>query len=105
MRMAAENRGWGYTRIQVALANMGFELGRSTIAKVLKEAGIDLAPDRRKGTTWKELLRAHWAVLVAVDFCTVEVWTAQGLVHNHVLFVIRLATRQVHPMSLSLIHI
>jgi len=35
-------------------------------------------------------------VLAAADFFTVEVWTAQGLIRYHVLFVIRLATRQVH---------
>ncbi len=35
LRMAAENRFWGYTRIQGALANLGHEVGRGTIAKVL----------------------------------------------------------------------
>ena len=35
-------------------------------------------------------------MLAAADFFTVEVWTAQGLVRYHVLFVLRLATRQVH---------
>src|SRR5439155_18301251 len=60
LKMARENRSWGYTRIQGALANLRHEIGRSTIAKVLKEAGLDPAPDRRKGTTWKEFLRIHW---------------------------------------------
>jgi transposase InsO family protein len=93
--MAQENRSWGYTRIQGALKNLGHEVGRGTIAKVLNEAGIDSAPARRKGTTWKEFLRKQWAVLGATDFFTVEVWTAAGLVRYHVLFVMRLATRQV----------
>ena len=96
LRMAAQNRTWGYTRIQGALQNLGHEIGRGTIAKVLKEAGVDPAPDRQQRTTWKEFLRAHWEVLAAADFFTVEVWTAQGLVRYHVLFVLRLATRQVH---------
>jgi putative transposase len=96
LRMAAENRTWGYTRIQGALQNLGHDIGRGTIAKVLKEAGVDPAPDRQKKTTWKEFLRAHWEVLAAADFFTVEVWTAAGLVRYHVLFVLRLATRQVH---------
>jgi transposase InsO family protein len=34
-------------------------------------------------------------VLAATDFFSVEVWTALGLVRYHVLFVIRLATREV----------
>jgi transposase len=96
LQMAAENKTWGYTRIQGALQNLGHEIGRGTIAKVLKEAGVDPAPDRQKRTTWKEFLRTHWDVLAAADFFTVEVWTALGLVRYHVFFVIRLATREVH---------
>jgi hypothetical protein len=93
--MAKENRTWGYTRIQGAMENLGHEVGRSTIAKVLKEAGLDPAPERQKQTTWKEFLRSHFAMLAAVDFFSVEVWTAMGLVRYQVLFVIRLATREV----------
>jgi len=96
LRMAAENRTWGYTRIQGALQNLGHEIGHGTIAKILQEAGVDPAPDRQKRTTWKEFLRAHWDVLAATDFFSVEVWTALGLVRYHVFFVIRLATREVH---------
>ena len=93
--MARQNRSWGYTRIQGALKNLGHEVGRGTIAKILKEAGVDPAPDRQKKTTWKEFLRTHWDVLSATDFFSVEVWTAAGLVRFQVLFVIRLATREV----------
>jgi len=95
LTMARENRAWGYTRIQGALMNLGHKVGRGTIAKILKEAGVDTAPDRQRKTTWKEFLRSHWDVLAAADFFTVEVWTAVGLVRYHVFFVIRLATREV----------
>jgi putative transposase len=95
LRMARQNRSWGYTRIQGALQNLGHEVGRGTIAKILKEAGIDPAPDRQKQTTWKKFLRTHLDVLAATDLFSVEVWTALGLVRYHVLFVIRLATREV----------
>jgi putative transposase len=95
LNMAAENRTWGYTRIQGALQNLGYEIGRGTIAQGLKEAGVEPAPDRQKGTPWKEFLRNHWEVLAAADFFSVEVWTALGLVRYHVFFVIRLATREV----------
>jgi len=93
--MARENRSWGYTRIQGALANLRHAIGRGTIAKVLKEAGLDPSPDRRKGMTWKEFLKMHWGTMAATDFFTVEVWTSFGLVRYHVLFVIRLMTREV----------
>jgi transposase InsO family protein len=94
--MAAENRTWGYTRLQGALQNLGHEIGRGTIAKLLKVAGVDPAPERQIKTTWKEFLRTHWDVLATADFFSVEVWTAVSLVHYQVFFVIRLATRQVH---------
>src|SRR4051812_20675436 len=61
LRMAMENRSWGYTRIQGALANLRHEVGRGTIASILREAGLDPAPDRRKGMTWKEFLKVHWS--------------------------------------------
>jgi len=95
LTMAREDHAWGYTRIQGALMNLGHEIGRGTIAKILKEAGVDTAPDRQRKSTWKEFLRSHWDVLAAADFFTVEVWTAVGLVRYHVFFAIRLATREV----------
>jgi hypothetical protein len=100
LRMARDNRTWGYTRLQGALANLGHVVGRGTIAKVLKEAGLDPAPERQKQTTWKEFLRSHFAVLAAADFFSVEVWTTMGLVRYHVFFVIRLATRQVQIVGI-----
>jgi transposase InsO family protein len=100
VKLARENRSWGYTRIQGALANLRHEVGRGTIAAVLKAAGMDPAPERRQGTTWKEFLKTHWEVLAATDFFTVELWTAKGLIRYHVLFVIRLATREVQIAGL-----
>src|SRR5499427_6513491 len=46
VQMAKENRSWGYTRIQGALGNLGHRVGRGTIANVLKENGIEPAPER-----------------------------------------------------------
>ncbi len=96
IKMAEENRGWGYTRIRGAIANLGHEIGRGTIAEILKQAGMEPAPERERKTTWAEFLKMHWDVLGATDFFTVEVWTWGGLVRYHVLFVIRLSTRKVH---------
>jgi putative transposase len=95
LKLARENRSWGYTRIQGALANLRHEIGRGTIAKVMQAAGLEPSPRRRKGLTWKEFLKMHWQVLAATDFFTVELWTTAGLIRYHVLFVIRLATREV----------
>src|SRR6266853_1296311 len=56
VRMAEENRDWGYRRIQGALSNLGYEIARSTIAEMLQRHGIDPAPGRSKKTSWKEFL-------------------------------------------------
>jgi hypothetical protein len=79
VRMATENRDWGYRRIQGALANLGHEVARGTIANILKAHGLEPAPERNRKTTWKEFLLRHWAVLVAADFFTIEVWTPEGV--------------------------
>jgi len=61
-----------------ALANLDHEVSRSTIATVLRAHGLEPAPERVKKTTWTEFLKAHWDVLAATDFFTVDVWTARG---------------------------
>ena len=79
LRMAEENRDWGYRRIQGALCNLGHQMARSTIADILNRHGSEPAPERKKKTTWKEFLAQHGELLVAADFFTVEVWTRKGL--------------------------
>ncbi len=100
-RMATENRDWGYTRIRGALANLGHRVARGTIANILKQHGIEPAPERLKKSTWREFLQAHWEVLAAADFFTVEVWTRSGLVRFVVLFVIELSTRRVEIAGIT----
>jgi hypothetical protein len=99
--MARENPRWGYTRIQGALHNVGHRVGRTTIANVLKENGIDPAPERGKRTTWSQFLEAHWNVLAAADFFTVEVWAPRGLITFYVFFVIELATRRIEIVGIT----
>ncbi len=43
-RLAQENGTWGYTRIRGALANLGHQVGRSTIARTLREHGLEPTP-------------------------------------------------------------
>jgi hypothetical protein len=52
VRMALSNPGWGYTRIRGALRNLGHQLGRSTIQRILADAGIEPAPERSQRTPW-----------------------------------------------------
>jgi putative transposase len=91
--MARDNPRWGYTRIRGALHNLGHEIARNTVKRILIENGFD--PIRKKGMSWETFLRAHWGAIAATDFFSVEVITRFGLVRYFVLFVIDLKTRRV----------
>src|ERR1035437_4966391 len=93
VRMAGENPTGGYTRIQGALKNVGHRVGRSTIARILKAAGVP--PVQERPTSWQTCLRAHWGAIAGADFFTTEVGTWRGLVTFYTVFVIDLASRRV----------
>jgi putative transposase len=78
VRMAKENRDWGYTRIQGALVNLDYDVSRSAIASILREHGLEPAPERVKKTTWTEFLKTHWDVLAAADFFSVTLGRVAG---------------------------
>ena len=78
-RMGEENPKWGYTRIQGALKNLGHHVGRSTIARILREHRMSPAPERP--TSWQTFLQAHWGEIAGADFFTTEVWAWRGLVN------------------------
>jgi len=95
VRMARENPSWGYTRLRGALKNLGHELGRNTIKRILQEQGIDPVPTRKRRYSWETFIRAHLGAISAADFFTVEVMGLFGLVRMYVFFVIDLANRKV----------
>ena len=101
--MANDNPGWGYTRIQGALMNLGFKVGRGTIRRILKGHLIEPAPARGRRIAWSTFLKAHWRGLAASDFFTVKVWSWKGLLTVYVLVVIDLATRRVTICGLATI--
>jgi putative transposase len=96
VRMAHENRSWGYDRIAGALAHLGYAISDQSVGNILKRRGLPPAPKRRTTTTWKEFIRSHMDVLVATDFFTIEVWTLGGLMTFYILFFIELDSRRVH---------
>jgi transposase InsO family protein len=101
LRMARENPRWGYTRIRGALRNLGHEIGRNTIKRILLENGYDPAPLRRNGMSWETFLKAHWGAIAATDFFCVEALTRTGLARYFVLFLIDLQTRRVEIAGIS----
>lgn len=101
VRMAEENRAWGYRRIQGALFNLGHDIARSTVADILHRHGIEPAPERSRKTTWKQFLAQHWELLAAADFFTVEAWTRRGLQRFIILFFMELSTRKVEIAGIA----
>jgi transposase InsO family protein len=101
VRMAQDNRSWGYDRIVGALANLGYTLSDQTVGNILKRQGIPPAPERKTTTTWKEFIRTHMDVLVATDFFTAEVWTLGGLVTYYILFFLHLGSRKIHVAGVT----
>jgi transposase InsO family protein len=101
VQMARDNARWGYTRIQGALRNLGHEIGRNTVKRILLENGFDPAPLRKKGMSWAIFLKAHWGAIAATDFFSVEVLTRTGLVRYFVLFIIDLQTRRVEIAGIA----
>ena len=101
VRMADENPTWGYTRIRGGLKGLGHDLARNTIKAILKDHGIEPAPERGTKTPWKTFLAAHWDGLAAADSFTVEVLTLGGLVRYVVFFVMKLKTRAVEIAGIT----
>src|SRR6266705_1665454 len=101
IRIAQENRSWGYDRIVGALANLGLTVSAQTVGNVLKRHDIAPAPERTTTTTWKEFIRTHLDVLVATDFFTAEVWTLGELMTYYVLFFIHLGSRKIHVAGVT----
>ena len=95
VQIARDNASWGYSRIRGALYNLGHEIGRNTIKRILLDNGIDPAPLRNRGMSWETFLKAHWGAIAATDFFSVEVLTRTGLVRYLVLFIIELESRRV----------
>ena len=101
VRVASENKGWGYTRIVGELSKLGHRVSRSTVRRILKERGIGPAPKRLAHMPWSKFLKTHWEAIAAADFFTVEVWTRVGLIRYLVFFVIDLPTRRVEIAGIA----
>ena len=85
VRMAKENRDWGYDRIAGALANLGYKVCDQSVGNVLRRHALPPAPERKRTTTWPAFIRIDLALLAGTDFLTAEVLTLRGLVTYYVL--------------------
>jgi putative transposase len=102
VRMAEDNRSWGYDRIAGALANLEYKVCDQTIGNVLQRHALPPAPERKRTTTWPAFIRTHLALLAGTDFFTAEVLTLRGLVTYYVLFFIHLDSRRVDIAGITI---
>src|SRR5690242_1570033 len=97
LRVANENPTWGYRRMHGELASLGYQIGASTVWKILNAAGIDPAP-RRAGPTWAQFLRAQAHAILACDLFHLDTIAQHRL---YAFFVIEHATRRVHILGVT----
>jgi putative transposase len=95
LRLVADNPSWGYRRVHGELLTLGVKVAASTVWEILREAGIDPAPDRA-ATTWTAFLRSQAEALLAADF--IETVTLTGT-RMSVLAVIEHASRRIRILG------
>jgi hypothetical protein len=79
------------------LAGLGYQIGASTVWKILQAAGVDPS-SRRSGPSWRQFLRAQAHAILACDLFHVDTITLTRL---YAFFVVEHATRHVHILGVT----
>jgi transposase len=95
LRLVRENPSWGYRRVHGELLVLGVKVAASTVWEILKDAGIDPAPERAS-STWADFLRSQADALLACDFF--ETVTLSGT-QMYVFAVIEHGSRRIRILG------
>jgi putative transposase len=77
LRLARENRRWGYRRIAGELIGLSIQISATSVRNILIGAGIGPA-GQRAGVSWREFIRSQAQSMIACDFFTVDTITCGG---------------------------
>ncbi|MEV0830129.1 hypothetical protein [Nonomuraea rubra] len=94
LRLVRENPSRGCRRVHGELTTLGIKVA-PTVWEILKQAGLDPAPERAS-TTWADFLRSQADALLACDF--LETITLNGQ-RQYILAVIEHATGRVRVLG------
>ena len=97
LRLASENTTWGYRRIHGELLALGVKVAASTVWEILKDAGVDPAPERTS-STWAAFLRSQAHAIIAADFFETTTLTGATM---YVLAVIEHASRRIRILGVT----
>jgi putative transposase len=78
-------------------AGLGYQIGASTVWRILNTGGIDPAP-RRAGPTWAQFRQAQATAILACDLFHLDTITLHRL---YAFFVIEHASRRVHILGVT----
>jgi putative transposase len=97
LRLARENPNWGYRRVHGELITLGIVVAASTVWEILKQHGIEPAPQRNH-QTWAGFLRSQAHAILACDLFTAT--TLAGATY-YVFAVIEHASRRVRILGVT----
>ncbi len=71
LRLARENPGWGYMRVQGELRKLGHRCSYQTVRRVLRRHGL-MPARRRSQRSCREFVRREADQILATDFFSVD---------------------------------
>lgn len=96
LRLAKDNRNWGYKRIQETVVYVkNINISVDTVKRIMNRNGYFPPADGRADSDFNLFFDSHRDVLAACDFCAYELRTPYGLQRRHILFFEDITTREV----------